>query len=90
MKKLFSLIRLLLLAISPDRKFHQATPQIFDEIDEVLPPLTGKVGGHEVELIIARSIANQIGSPATRKQVNSIISLYSPVMAAAKAFKQES
>lgn len=77
----------LVTALSGKDKFKQELPAIFDEVDQVVPRLIGKADGHEVELVIARIIANRTKSPATRKQLNAIIDLYSPVKAAIKAFR---
>lgn len=85
------LIRALLDVFAPEQaQVRRAAPAILDEVDAVLPGIIGKADGHEVEVVIAKAIASQVGSPATRQQINAIIDLYSPVVAAAKAFKRES
>lgn len=90
MKKLIQILKILFggKKIKPSQlSFQTALPFIFDDIDAQLPALIGVVTGNEVEDLIARAIEKATGEKPTSQQIDTIVSLYSPIKAAYKAFK---
>jgi hypothetical protein len=87
MKKLIKIIKILFGSNKKKNDFEAVLPVIFDDIDSQLPALIGVVTGYEVEELIGRAVQKATGTKPTAEQVETVISLYSPIKAAFKAFR---
>jgi hypothetical protein len=90
MKKLIQILAILFgkkKAEQPKAKLETVLPIIFDDIDSQIPALIGVVTGHEVEELIGRAVQKATGDKPTVEQIATVVSLYSPIVAAYKAFK---
>lgn len=87
MKKLIQILRILFGGKKPKPAFEAVLPVIFDDIDTQIPALIGVVTGQEVEELIGRAVQKATGDKPTLGQIETVVSLYSPIKAAYKAFK---
>ena len=71
------------LKLSPVKDY---LPEIFDDIDENMPYMIGFSTGYEVEELIARAIHKATGRFPKKSHVRLVMLLYSPIVAAVKAY----
>lgn len=90
MKKLIQVLAILFgkkKAERPRVKLETVLPIIFDDIDAQIPALIGVATGYEIEELIGRAVQKATGDKPTIEQIGTVVSLYSPIVAAYKAFK---
>jgi hypothetical protein len=87
MNAIKSLIRYTKELLQKKNAFERALPEIFEEIDQQISQVMGYATGQQVTEIIVTSISKATGKRATVKQVQTIILLYSPIVAAIKSFR---
>jgi hypothetical protein len=87
MNAIKSLIRYVKKLLQEKHAFERALPEIFKEIDQQISQAMGHATGQQVTEIIATSVSRATKKRATAKQIQMIILLYSPVVAAIKSFR---
>ena len=65
-------------------QFETGLPKIFDKIDEKIPELIIEGKPENIEQLIVGSVFDIIGRSPTTNEVETIITQYSPLVAAAK------
>ena len=88
MKKFWKTASLVIDFFRGRKRFNDLLPFIFNDIDKYLPGMIGHATGYEVKELIARAIEGVTGKKATKRQINKVIELYSPIVGAIKAFQK--
>jgi hypothetical protein len=65
-----------------DRSLRQALPYIYERLDDEMPTLLRTADPEVMTAEIAASIAQATGNPATARQIDQVVALYSPIKAA--------
>lgn len=65
-----------------DRPLRRALPAIYERLDNEMPELLRKADPEVMTAEIAATIAQSTGSSATARQIEQVVSLYSPIKAA--------
>lgn len=88
MKKISKIISSVIDFFRGRKQFDDLLPFIFNDIDKYLPGMIGRATGYEVKELIARAIEKVTGKKATKRQINKVVELYSPIVGAIKAFQK--
>ena len=64
-----------------DRPLRRALPNIYDRLDNEMPTLLRTADPEMMAAEIAASIAQATGNPATARQIQQVVDLYSPIKA---------
>ena len=65
-----------------DRPLRKALPYVYERLDEEMPTLLRTADPEIMTAEIASTIAQAIGNPATARQIDQVVALYSPIKAA--------
>lgn len=65
-----------------DRSLKRALPYVYERLDDEMPTLLRTAAPEVMTAEIAASIAQATGSPATARQIEQVVALYSPIRAA--------
>lgn len=65
-----------------DRPLKRALPYVYDRLDTEMPTLLRTADPEVMTAEIAASIAQATGNPATARQIEQVVALYSPIKAA--------
>lgn len=65
-----------------DRPLRRALPYVYERLDEEMPTLLRTADPEVMTAQIASSIAQATGNPATARQIDQVVALYSPIKAA--------
>ena len=65
-----------------DRPLRRALPYVYERLDEEMPTLLRTADPEVMTAEIAASIAQATGHPATARQIDQVVALYSPIKAA--------
>jgi hypothetical protein len=77
------LIKPLAMAVV-DRPLKRALPAVFERLDNDMPELLQKADPEVMTAQIASAIAKATGAPATARQIEQVVELYSPIKAAVR------
>jgi hypothetical protein len=64
-----------------DRPLSKALPHIYARLDDEMPTLLRTADPEVMTAEIAASIAQATGNPATTRQIDQVVALYSPIKA---------
>jgi hypothetical protein len=70
-----------------DRPLRRALPYVYQRLDDEMPTLLRTADPEVMTAEIAASIAQVTGNPATARQIEQVVSLYSPIKAALRNVK---
>lgn len=70
-----------------DRPLRRALPYVYERLDAEMPTLLRTADPEVMAAEIAASIAQATGNPATARQINQVVSLYSPIKAVLRNVK---
>jgi hypothetical protein len=65
-----------------DRPLRRALPHVYARLDDEMPTLLRTADPEVMTAEIAASIAQATGNPATARQIEQVVALYSPIKAA--------
>ena len=65
-----------------DRPLRRALPYVYERLDEEMPTLLRTADPEVMTAQSASSIAQATGNPATARQIEQVVALYSPIKAA--------
>ena len=65
-----------------ERPLKRALPYIYERLDEEMPTLLRTADPEVMTAEIAATIAQATGNPATARQIDQVVALYSPIKAA--------
>ncbi len=65
-----------------DRPLRKALPYVYERLDNEMPVLLRTADPEVMATEIASSIAQATGKPATARQIDQVVALYSPIKAA--------
>jgi hypothetical protein len=65
-----------------DRPLRRVLPNVYNRLDNEMPTLLRTADPEVMTAEIAASIAQATGHPATARQIDQVVSLYSPIKAA--------
>ena len=65
-----------------DRPLRKALPYVYERLDNEMPTLLRTANPEVMAAEIASSIAQATGNPATARQIDQVVALYSPIKAA--------
>jgi len=65
-----------------DRPLRRALPSVYERLDNEMPTLLRTADAEMMAAEIAASIAQATGNPATARQIQQVVDLYSPIKAA--------
>lgn len=65
-----------------DRPLRRALPHVYARLDDEMPTLLRTANPEVMTAEIAASIAQATGNPATARQIDQVVTLYSPIKAA--------
>lgn len=70
-----------------DRPLKRALPYIYERLDNEMPTLLRTAEPETMAAEIASTIAQATGNPATARQIEQVVALYSPIKAALRNVK---
>jgi hypothetical protein len=70
-----------------DRPLRRVLPNVYNRLDNEMPTLLRTADPEVMTAEIAASIAHATGNPATARQIEQVVSLYSPIKAALRNVK---
>lgn len=70
-----------------DRPLRRALPYVYERLDAEMPTLLRTADPEVMAAEIAASIAQATGNPATARQIEQVVSLYSPIKAVLRNVK---
>jgi hypothetical protein len=70
-----------------DRPLRKALPYVYERLDNEMPVLLRTADPEVMTAEIAATIAHATGNPATARQIEQVVSLYSPIKAALRNMK---
>ena len=70
-----------------DRPLRRTLPYVYERLDNEMPTLLRKADPEVMTAEIAASIAHATGNPATARQIEQVVALYSPIKAALRNVK---
>lgn len=65
-----------------DRPLRKALPYVYERLDDEMPTLLRTASPEVMTAEIASTIAQATGNPATARQIDQVVALYSPIKAA--------
>lgn len=65
-----------------DRPLRRALPSVYERLDNEMPTLLRTADAEIMTAEIAATIAQATGNPATARQIEQVVALYSPIKAA--------
>jgi hypothetical protein len=65
-----------------DRPLRRALPHVYERLDNEMPTLLRTADPEIMTAEIASTIAQATGNPATARQIDQVVALYSPIKAA--------
>lgn len=64
-----------------DRPLRRALPYVYERLDDEMPTLLRTASPEIMTAEIASTIAQATGNPATARQIDQVVALYSPIKA---------
>jgi hypothetical protein len=64
-----------------DRPLRKALPYVYERLDDEMPTLLRTASPEVMTAEIASTIAQATGNPATARQIDQVVALYSPIKA---------
>jgi hypothetical protein len=71
-----------LAKVAIDRPLRRALPAVYERLDNEMPTLLRTADPEIMTAEIASTIAQATGNPATARQIDQVVALYSPIKAA--------
>jgi hypothetical protein len=71
-----------------DRPLRKALPYVYERLDDEMPTLLRTANPEVMTAEIAASIAKATGNPATARQIEQVVALYSPIKATLRNAKR--